>query len=324
MTNVLITGATGFVGGYLIKYLSNQNVKIFATYRKNPSKSTQDMINRNLENTDIPIVWLKCEITDLNNVEAVLKKSKPNIIFHLASQSVVSKSWLYPIMTIQTNVIGTLNVLEVIKLNDDIDPIIHIPGSCEEYGMVHENETPVVETNPLRPLSPYGVSKVAADKLALQYYKSYGLKTIVTRAFNHTGPGRPKDYVVSNFCYQVAQILKGKKEFLECGNLNAIRDFTDVRDIVRAYWLAVNNCEFGDVYNIASGRKVKIGSIIEILEEISGITIEIKENPERMRPSDVIILVGNSNKFRKKTNWKPTISFKQTVEDILNYWLNKV
>jgi len=218
-----------------------------------------------------------------------------------------------------------VNLLEAVR-KSRCDPVIQIAGSSEEYGLVYPDEMPIKETNPLRPMSPYGVSKVAQDLLSRQYYRSYGLKTVVTRAFNHTGPRRGDVFVTSNFSKQVAETEKGLREAVICvGNLNAQRDFSDVRDIVRAYWLAVNKCEYGEVYNICSGKARKIQSVLDLLLSMSKVrNIEVKQDPSRMRPSDVEILQGDYSKFKEATGWKPKIPFEQTMEDLLNYWRGRL
>ena len=183
------------------------------------------------------------------------------------------------------------------------------------------NEMPIKETNPLRPLSPYAVSKVGQDFLGYQYCKSYGLNIIRTRAFNHTGPRRREPFVCSSFCRQIAEIEKGKKDpVIYVGNLETIRDFTDVRDIVEAYWLAVEKCTPGEVYNISSQKGYRIKDILDILLGKTKINIEIKVDPQRLRPSDVPVLIGDSEKFRQKTSWQPKIDFEQTLEDLLSFW----
>jgi len=198
-------------------------------------------------------------------------------------------------------------------------------NSSEEYGLVSKNELPIKETNPLRPLSPYAVSKVGQDLLGYQYYKSYGLNIIRTRAYNHTGPRREDVFVCSNFAKQIAMIEKGKEPpIIYVGNLKAKRDFTDVRDIVRAYWLALEKCTPGEVYNICSGRARSIKEVLDILLSLSKTTLKIKKDPKRLRPSDIPILQGDSSKFRKITGWKPEIPFEKTLEDLLNYWREKV
>ena len=198
---------------------------------------------------------------------------------------------------------------------------IQIAGSSEEYGLVHPEEAPITEENPLRPLSPYAVSKVAQDMLAYQYFQSYGLKVVRTRAFNHTGPRRGDVFVTSNFAKQIAEIEAGQRPpVIHVGDLNPQRDFTDVRDIVRAYWLSLEHCSPGEVYNVASGKAYRIEEVLKILLDNSEQDIEVVEDPERLRPSDVPLLLGDNSRFCKATGWSPEIPFEQTAKDLLDYW----
>ncbi|OGC42638.1 GDP-mannose 4,6-dehydratase [candidate division WOR-3 bacterium RBG_13_43_14] len=223
-----------------------------------------------------------------------------------------------------TNIIGQLNVLEAIRKFKP-DARIQIAGSSEEYGMVNPDEVPIKETNPLRPLSPYAVSKVAQDMMGYQYFKSYDLKIIRTRAFNHTGPRRGIVFATSNFARQIAEIEKGlRKPVIEVGNLDAVRDFSDVRDVVRAYALSLEKGEPGEVYNIASGEGCKIGKMLDILLSFSKVKVEIRQDPKRLRPSDVLLLIGSNEKFFKATGWQLKIKFEKTLEDLLNYWRQKL
>ena len=202
-----------------------------------------------------------------------------------------------------------------------LDPVVQIACSSEQYGLVLPHETPIKESNPLRPLSSYAVSKVAQDLLGYQYFQSYGLKAIRTRGFNHTGPRRGQVFVTSNFASQVAAIELGLQEpVIKVGNLEAIRDFTDVRDMVRAYWLAVTRAKPGEVYNIATGRGIHIREMLDQLLALSPAKVKIEIDPERLRPSDVEILIGDSSKFRADTGWEPRIPFEQTLRDLLAYW----
>jgi len=191
--------------------------------------------------------------------------------------------------------------------------------------MVHPDETPITEDNPLRPLSPYAVSKVAQDTLAYQYFMSYGIRAIRTRAFNHTGPRRGDVFVTSNFARQIARIEAGAQEpVMRVGNLEARRDFTDVRDVVRAYWLSLEHCEPGEAYNIASGSAWTIQEILDLLLELSEADIDVKEDPARLRPYDVPLLLGDASKFRAATGWEPRIPFERTAADLLEYWRRRV
>lgn len=319
MTNILITGITGFVGSHMTELLLKMKEKtdIFGTYRW---RSKLD----NLTNVKDKIDLIQADIRDSHSIMGAIALSEPDIIFHLASQSYVPMSWTAPADTIETNVVGTVNLLEAVR-QSKIDPIIQVAGSSEEYGMVYEDEIPIKETNQLRPLSPYGVSKVAEDMLGVQYNKSYGLKTVITRAFNHTGPRRADVFVTSNFAKQISELedtTTPTTRKIHVGNLDVYRDFSDVRDIVRAYWLSANSekIKYGDQYNICSGKSIKIRDMLNLLLSMTDKKVEIVQDPGRMRPSDINILQGDCTKFREATGWKPEISFEQTMKDLLEYW----
>jgi GDP-4-dehydro-6-deoxy-D-mannose reductase len=243
----------------------------------------------------------------------------------LAAQSFVPTSWKSPVETLTINIIGTINVLEALKTLE-LSTRLHIAGSSEEYGRVEPDELPITEANPLRPLSPYGVSKVGADLAGQQYHCSYGLNVVVTRAFNHTGPGRGEVFVESNFCKQIAAIEQGcQQPVISVGNLEARRDFSDVRDIVRAYWLALERGRPGQVYNICSGSVLSIRQLLDALLPLSTVKdIQIEPHPDRMRPSDVLRLQGDCTKFMREIGWKPEIPREQTWRDLLDYWRSRM
>lgn len=315
---ILITGITGFVGSHLAEYcLKIPDVEVYGTAMFH---HLGDEMNR-IEHIKDKINILECNLINRIATDRVLQKIKPDKIFHLAAQSFVGVSWDGPEDTIFNNIMSELNILESCK-NLGINPVIQIAGSSEEYGLVLENELPIKETNPLRPLSPYAVSKIGQEMLGYQYCKSYGLKIVLTRAFNHEGPRRGEQFVTSTFAKQIAQIEKGKKEpIVKVGNLQAQRDYTDVRDVVRAYWLAAEKCEFGKPYNICSGKVWKIEKVLEfLLSKSIKKDIKIEQDPTRMRPSDVPVLKGDYSEFNKITRWNPEISFEKTLEDTLNYW----
>jgi GDP-4-dehydro-6-deoxy-D-mannose reductase len=249
-----------------------------------------------------------------------LHHSKPEYIFHLAAQSFVPASWRAPAETLSTNVIGQVHLFEAVR-EQGLDCRIQIAGSSEEYGLVLESEVPITEHNPLRPLSPYAVSKVAQDMLAYQYFRSYGMRVIRTRAFNHTGPRRGEVFAESSFARQIAEIEAGKREpILRVGNLDAKRDYSDVRDVVKAYLLGIEKGEAGEVYNICSGITNPVRHILDTLLSFTTAKIEVTQDPARLRPSDVTVLWGDSSKFRKQTGWKPETPLEQTLRDLLNYW----
>ena len=313
---VLITGITGFVGSHLAEFALDKGVEVFGTYRW---RSRLD----NIQHLLTKIRLIDCDLRDAISVRNAVKEAKPDWIFHLAAQSFVPASWTAPADTMHINVIGTINLFEAVR-QLDLDCRILNAGSSEEYGLQFEHELPIKETNPLRPLSPYAVSKVAQDLLGWQYHRSYGMFIVRTRAFNHSGPRRPEAFVDSGFAWQIARIEAGLQEpVIYVGNLEAKRDFTDVRDIVRAYWLALEKGEPGEVYNICSGKAWSVREVLEMLLSMSKVKVEVRQDPAKMRPSDVPVLIGDSTKFREKTGWLPQIPYEQTLRDMLDYWRNK-
>ncbi|MGE5588814.1 MAG: GDP-mannose 4,6-dehydratase [Clostridia bacterium] len=314
----LVTGITGFAGSHLADYLlDRKDVEIYGTARWRSR-------TENIEGIRDRIKLVECDLLDATAVDQAIQKVKPDLIFHLAAQSFVPTSWLAPAETLMNNVLGELNLFEAVR-RAGIDPLIQIACSSEEYGLVHEDEVPINEENPLRPQSPYAVSKITQDFLGYQYFRSYGLRVIRTRTFNHTGPRRGEVFVTSCFAKQIAEIEHGLAEpVLKVGNLEARRDFTDVRDVVRAYWLALERGEPGEVYVIASGRDYKISDVAKMLLSMSAVPIRIEQDPARMRPSDVPVLLGDSTKFRRRTGWEPLIPFEKTLADLLQYWRARV
>ena len=310
----LITGATGFVGAHLADYLLDIiGLEVHGTKRP---RSRLEFFKSN-------VIYHEVDMMDYTGISSIIKEVKPDYIFHLAAQSFVLLSWKSPQSTLMNNIIGNLNILEAVK-NEHPEAIIQVAGSSEEYGQVLPDEIPIKESTPLFPVSPYGVSKVCQDLLSRQYFKSYGVKAVVTRAFNHTGPGRGEVFATSSFAKQIAQIEKGKEPIIHVGNLEAIRDFTDVRDTVRAYWLAANKCDYGDVYNICTGNGWTMSKMLEVLLSHSDVEICVQQDKDRMRPSDLPVLIGDAGKFIKQTGWKPEIPFDQTMNDLLNYWRERV
>jgi len=314
----LITGVTGFVGSHLADYLlDEQNIEVHGVKRH---RSREEFVRKD-------VIYHEGDITDQVAMNRIVEEVEPNYIFHLAAQSFVPGSWEYPLATLQCNVIGTACVLEAARKFGD-SCIVHVAGTSEEYGFVLPEEAPITEEQPLRPFSPYGVSKVATDLLAQQYCKSYGLRTVVTRAFNHTGPRRGEFFICSKIAKRLALVKLDKKPpILTLGNLDAVRDFTDVsRDMARAYWAAVNNCSYGKPYNVGSGTGLTIGRVVETFLEVfhdEERHFTIEQDPNMMRPSDVPYLLCDSTLFRTTTGWKPEIPFKQTVKDLLNYWVER-
>ncbi len=313
----LITGITGFAGSHLAELLLQEKVEVHGIQRW---RSKSDNINQIRDK----IVFHEADLLDAHSLYKVIDEVRPSYIFHLAAQSYVQSSWASPSNTLEVNIIGTVHLFEAVR-NSNLDIPIQIACSSEEYGKVLKDELPINENNPLRPLSPYAVSKLAMDYLGYQYFESYGLKVIRTRGFNHTGPRRGDVFSESTFAKQIAEIEKGRHEpVVYVGNLDAVRDYTDVRDMVKAYYIAVEKCDPGEAYNIATGVGWKIKDVLNLLLSMSKVKIKIVPDKDRMRPSDVEVLIGDSSKFRKKTGWKPEIPFEKTMEDLLNYWREKV
>lgn len=313
----LITGITGFVGSHMAELLLREGVEVYGIQRWR-SKS------ENIEHIKDKIKFEEADLLDAHSLYTVIDKIKPDYIFHLAAQSFVQSSWASPTQTLEVNIIGSAHLFEAVRKTGLPVPI-QIACSSEEYGKVLPDEVPIKETNPLRPLSPYAVSKLAMDYLGYQYHESYDMNIIRTRGFNHTGPRRGDVFAESSFAKQIAEIEKGKREaVVKVGNLEAQRDYTDVRDMCRAYYLAVRKCDAGDVYNIAVGKAWRIRSVLDLLISMSRVKVEVRQDPTRMRPSDVEILVGDNSKFVKKTGWKPEITFEQTMADLLDYWRERV
>ncbi len=311
----LITGITGFAGSHLAEYIlaNHPDTEVYGIMRWRSR-------TENIQGIEERIQLIECDLRDATSVKALFGRVRPDKVFHLAAQSYVPSSWNAPAESLTTNVLGQLNIFEAIR-EMEVEPWIQIACSSEEYGLVHEDELPIKEANPLRPLSPYAVSKIGQDYLGYQYHKSFGLKVVRTRAFNHDGPRRGEVFVSSNFAKQLIAVEKGKKPaVLQVGNLESRRDFTDVRDVVRGYWLATERCEAGEVYNICSGKAYFIQEVLDRLIELSGVQVKVETDPSRLRPSDVPVLLGDCTKFKKATGWEPEIPYDKTLADMLDYW----
>ena len=311
---VLITGITGFVGSHMAECALAKGAQVFGSTRW---RSKTD----NIEHLRSKVTFIESDLRDLSSVRALLEISVPDYVVHLAAQSFVGVSWHAPAETLTTNIISQVNLLEALR-GLKMSPRFLAAGSSEEYGLVLEGELPIKETNPLRPLSPYAVSKVTQDMMAYQYFKSYGLPIVRTRAFNHEGPRRGDVFVTSNFARQVAEIEAGMREpVVYVGDLTPRRDYSDVRDIVRGYWLLLERGEPGEVYNLCSGRSWSIQQVLDFVLNLSTVKgITVKTDPARLRPSDVMILEGDPTKMRKATGWKVEIPFERTLTELLDYW----
>lgn len=312
---VLITGITGFVGSHLAEYILNlkEAHELHGICRwRSPKDNLACVYDR--------VSLHEADLLDPGSLIRTFKTVKPDVIFHLAAQSYVLSSFNSPVHTLWANVIGTTNLLEAVRILE-IDPVIHICSSSEVYGQVTEKDVPIRETCPFRPASPYAVSKVGEDMVALQYWLSYKIKTIRTRMFTHTGPRRGDVFAMSFFGKQIAAAELGLKDkIIRVGNLKSVRTFCDVRDAVRAYWIMTQKCIPGEVYNIGGNRTCTIGEALNILLSFSNAKMEIKVDPRLLRPSDVTLQIPCIDKFHQETGWKPEIPLETTLKDILDYW----
>jgi len=308
--NILVTGAGGMMGSHILDFLVEKGHNVLGI----DFVPTTDIKQLNPKAT-----YIECDIRDRNKLTNLLNWFKPKIIFHLAAQSYPTVSWQRPEYTIETNVLGTINLFEAVKeLN--LDTIILNAGSSGEYGYVEEKDVPVKENRELKPLHPYGVSKVAQELLAYQYYKNFGIKSITIRIFNTTGPKKVND-VCSDFTKQIVLMEKGFQEpILFVGNINTKRAITDVRDLIEAFWLAVHKCDFGEGYNVSGEKLYLIKDIIEILRELTSIHFDIQVDQKLIRSTDEPVIYGDSTKFKEKTGWVQKIDIKTTLKDMLDYW----
>jgi GDP-4-dehydro-6-deoxy-D-mannose reductase len=308
---ILITGVTGFVGPHLAKHIAEEapEAEIWGL-----------VLAADHDATPASVRAIEGDLTDLPSLRAAFDRVQPEIIFHLAAASSVASSWDQPGRFLEVNAVGTVNLLETVRAADR-DVRVVVSSSGEVYGAVPVDQQPITENAQLAPLSPYAASKASQDLLTAQYYYGYGIPTVRLRLFHHTGPGRPPQFVASSFAHQIARIERGlDPPRLAVGNLDAIRDFTDVRDVARAYWLAAAHGEPGGVYNICSNRHTSIRQVLDTLVTESRTKVEFEVDPERLRAADIPYLVGDHSRFTSATGWQPEIPLAKTLGDLLNWW----
>jgi GDP-4-dehydro-6-deoxy-D-mannose reductase len=249
---------------------------------------------------------------------------RPDVVLHLAGATSVASSWQQPDRSFQVNAIGTLNLLEALR-SLDLEPKVVVATSAEIYGAVCAENQPIREDSPLNPISPYATSKAAQDLIAAQYQRGFNLPTVRLRLFPHTGPGRPPQFAASGFARQIARIERGlDPPVMAVGNLDPIRDFTDVRDTARAYWAAAVRGRPGEAYNVGSGRGVSIREVLDQLIALSDRRIETRVDPQRLRPADIACLVADTTRFAADTGWRPEIPLERTLADLLDWWRSMV
>ena len=313
----LITGVTGFAGSHLAEYLvAHTDFEVWGT-----DISSND---RNIAEIRQDIHFVEGDISEPEVVSTILTQAQPDYVFHLAAQAFVPLSWRDPWQTIANNIRAQLNILQTLA-NSGVKPRVLTVGSADEYGMITPDELPITEATPLRPYSPYAVSKIAQDMLGYQYYVSHDLPVVRVRPFNHIGPRQSPAFVTSDFAKQIAEIEAGLQEpQIHVGNLDAKRDFTDVRDMVRGYYLALELGEIGDVYNLAAERAYSIRQLLDMFLAMSEIEIEVVPDAARLRPSDVPVVLGDCSKFRQRTGWQASIRLQESLGDILDYWRERI
>lgn len=316
MKRVLITGVSGFAGSFLADFLlSKKEYIVSGTYL------LEDSVEKNLGKIKKDINLIKADLTNTKRVYELLKSVKPDLVFHLAALPYTAASFRNPLKTIENNIASQMNVLSAIKENKLFGTKILIVSSAEVYGLVDKKDLPINEETKLMPTSPYAVSKIAQDFLGLQFFLSYNLKIVRVRPFNHIGPRQSPNFVVASIARRIAEIEKGRhKSFISVGNLEAKRDFTDVRDMVRAYTLAIEKGKPGEVYNIGSEKSYRISEVLDNLLKLSKIKIKVQVNKNLLRPVDIPELLCDATKFKNLTNWNPEIDINTTLKDTLDYW----
>lgn len=304
----LIIGAAGFVGGYLIRELNAAGWEVHATCLPN-EKITEECSVHELD------------ILKKEDIPPILDSIAPDVVYHLAAQSSVALSWKRPQLTAEINVVGSINVLEAVREAAKKDIRLVLIGSGEEYGYIREGACPLSESEPLAPGNIYAATKACQGMLGNIYSRAYKMDIIMVRAFNHSGPAQSNIFVISDFCRQIAEIEKGLKEpVISVGNLSARRDFTDVRDVVRAYRLLGEKGRSGETYNVGRGRAVTIQFILDTALSYAKLPIEVKQDPARMRASDIPIIEPDISHITADTGWTAQITMEQTIEDTLEYW----
>lgn len=322
---VLITGITGFVGSHMADYLLKNvpDVEIFGMRRWRSRFENVSHLYQ-LDN----VTFLEGDLSDRSSISKILYEVRPDVVYHFAAQSFPESSFKTPTYTLNTNVIGTTNLLEELRLAQErimLSPVIVSVSSSEVYGNPKPDEVPIKEINPIRAANPYSISKVGHDLMSQYYYDAFNLKIIITRMFSHEGKRRGKIFALSSFAYQVVQNEKGLGDYtIKHGNLDSVRTYNHIDDAVHAYWLAVDKCDYGEVYNIGGDYTCTVGDALDMLISRSTVKDKLKKvlDPDRVRPTDITLQIPDSTKFREKTGWKPTKGLEEICDDLLDYWRN--
>ena len=310
MKKVLVTGATGFVGRHLVsRLLDEDEYKIIGTYR-------------NLYPALEKIKWYNTDLINSSSTLSLINHERPDVIIHLAAISSVAQSWLNPSKVILSNEQMTLNILEAVRCSK-LNARTLIIGSSEEYGNISSMDLPIKENRRLSPINPYGISKMNQYHIAKLYWNAYNLDILLTRSFNHTGPGQDVNFVVPQLCKNALQFVNGRIDTVLAGNLEIRRDITDVRDVVEAYVNLVDRGRSGEVYNVGSGRSIELKEILKIIENKLNTKIRYDQDKSKYRKNDVTDIYADITKIRTDVGWIPQLSFKKTIEDILEHFLSE-
>ncbi len=307
MTRALITGVNGFVGRHLHAELLREGF---------------DLVGTDVQGVSFMDKYLPCDFTVASEVLDLFHRVLPDLVFHLAGQSNIKKAWERPEQTFRINVLGAVNLMEAVR-NQRSSCRVLLIGSSDQYGPVKPSDCPVRESHPLSPCNPYAISKMSQEQIARMYFDTYGLDTVMTRSFNHLGPGQDKGFVASDFASAIVETERGLRAFITAGNLSALRDFSDVRDVVRAYRLLAEKGHSGEVYNIGSGVAVAVGELLERMRAMASVFVEVREDAEKLRPSDTPVISADIAKIRRDTGWKPEIPLEDTLADVMAYWRQK-
>lgn len=308
---ILILGVTGFSGKATLYHLEKYNkYNIFGTYRHSTS-------NRSISFQNSNITFYECDISNILSIEAILESIKPDVILHYCGYVSVMNAIKNPHIAYKTNVIGTINLLESVK-NIVPKAKVLLPGSAEVYGSQLPKNMPIIETEALNPLNPYALSKRSQEEVGLYYFNQLGLKIYLTRTFHCTGPFQPSGFVCSDFAKQIVDAEKSKGNVINTGNLKVKRDFTDIRDIINAYFIILNTGKPGEIYNICSGYSIEIKDILDKMLLMTSEKIKVKINKSKFRKADVLDFVGSNEKL-KSLGWSPKISIDQSLEDLINW-----